>query len=104
MTTAGARVVPLGRLPADGPLAPFVALPVLVDAPVAANVAVGPEYWRLTLAAPAIADRAHPGQFVMLTVARPGEPAPVLPRPMAIFAISPRTGTIDVVYRVVGER
>jgi dihydroorotate dehydrogenase electron transfer subunit len=39
----------------------------------------------------------------MLTVARPGEPAPVLPRPMAIYGVDPGRGTVDVVYRVVGE-
>jgi dihydroorotate dehydrogenase electron transfer subunit len=40
---------------------------------------------------------------VMLTLARPTELAPVLPRPMAIYAVDPAAGTIDVVYRTLGS-
>jgi dihydroorotate dehydrogenase electron transfer subunit len=97
------RTVPLSRLPESGPFAPDAPAPVLLDARIAAHRQVGPEYWRLTLDAPAIASRTRPGQFVMLTIARPGEPAPVLPRPMAIFGSNEGSGTVDVVYRVVGE-
>jgi dihydroorotate dehydrogenase electron transfer subunit len=95
--------VPLVRLPDDGPLAPPAVAPQLLEAPIVGHLPVGAEYWRLTFAAPAVARAAGPGQFVMLTIARSGEPAPVLPRPMAIYARDPAAGTIDVVYRVVGE-
>lgn len=95
--------VPLTRLPESGPLAPPVAVPRLVEAPIVRHALVGPEYRRLTLAAPEAARTASPGQFVMLTVARPGEASPVLPRPMAIYARDRASGTIDIVYRVVGE-
>lgn len=95
--------VALARLPDEGPLAPPAARPWLVDAPIAHHAPVGAEYWQLTLSAPDVAGAAHPGQFVMLTIARPGDPAPVLPRPMAIYARDRAAGTIDVVYRVVGE-
>lgn len=98
-----ARTVPLGRLPASGPLAPPPAVPRLLEAPIVGHALLGPEYRRLTLAAPEAANTASPGQFVMLTIARPGEPSPVLPRPMAIYARDPVSGTIDIVYRVVGE-
>jgi dihydroorotate dehydrogenase electron transfer subunit len=100
--TAG-RTVPLSRLPDDGPFAPSVPPPLLLDAPVADHRQVADEYWRLVLEAPEVARRTQPGQFVMLTVAAPDEPAPVLPRPMAIFGSQPEAGTIDIVYRVVGE-
>jgi dihydroorotate dehydrogenase electron transfer subunit len=95
--------VPLVRLPDDGPLAPPAVVPHLLEAPIVGHVPVGAEYWRLTLAASAVARAAGPGQFVMLTIARQGDPAPVLPRPMAIYARDRAAGTIDVVYRVVGE-
>lgn len=98
-----ARSVPLSRLPSSGRYAPIVPTPLLVEAPVAVHRPVGGEYWRLTLEAPEIARRTRPGQFVMLTIARPGDWAPVLPRPMAIFGSDPAAGTIDVVYRIVGE-
>jgi dihydroorotate dehydrogenase electron transfer subunit len=95
--------VALARLPDDGPLAPAAAAPHLLAAPIVRHVPVGAEYWQLTLAAPEVAGATNPGQFVMLTIARPGDPAPVLPRPMAIYARDPSAGTIDVVYRIVGE-
>jgi len=95
--------VALALLPDDGPLAPPAVAPRLLEAPIVGHDRVGTEYWQLTLAAPDVARTAAPGQFVMLTIARPGEPAPVLPRPMAIYARDRSAGTIDVVYRVVGE-
>lgn len=104
MSVASAvRSVPLHRLPDAGPLAPPVAVPRLLDALVVRHDPAGPEYRCLTLAAPEAAAQAAPGQFVMLTVARRDEPSPVLPRPMAINARDPGSGTIDIVYRVVGE-
>lgn len=68
-----------------------------------ANVPVAPQYLRLTLEAPAVAETARPGQFAMLTIARPDELAPVLPRPMAIFGLDRDSGTVDFVYRTVGS-
>lgn len=102
---AGAAVpaVRLVPLPPAGPLAPHVARPLLVEAPVVSNVPVGRDYFRLTLAAPDISAAAQPGQFVMLTIARADELAPVLPRPMAIYGVDRATGTVDIVYRTVGS-
>lgn len=94
------RLVPL---PPAGPLAPHVTRPILMDAPVLANVPVAHEYLRLTLQAPEVAAAAQPGQFLMLTVARPGELAPVLPRPMAIYGVDRVAGSVDVIYRTVGS-
>lgn len=96
-------VVRLEPLPASGPLAPPVTAPRLLEAPVVAHAALGPEYRLLTLGASDITTAAVPGQFLMLTVARPGEPAPVLPRPMAIYGRDRAAGTVDVAYRIVGE-
>jgi dihydroorotate dehydrogenase electron transfer subunit len=73
-----------------------------METPIVAHKRVGAEYWRLTLEAPEAAASSSPGQFLMLSVAQ-GESAPVLPRPMAIFARDRLAGTIDVVYRIVGE-
>ena len=102
-STPAASHVSLERLPDAGPLAPPPARPVLRDAPVAGHVELGPEYRRLTLLLPEAAASCAPGQFVMLTVARPDEPSPVLPRPMAIYGCDRDAGTIDIVYRIVGE-
>ena len=86
--------IPLSRLPNDGAFAPPPARPLLVEAPVADHRRVADEYWRLVLEAPEIARRTEPGQFVMLTVAGADEPAPVLPRPMAIYRSQRKAGTI----------
>jgi dihydroorotate dehydrogenase electron transfer subunit len=61
------------------------------------------DYWRLTLASREIAAAAKPGQFVMLTIAPPEDPMPVLPRPMAIYGWNRTEGTFDIVYRIVGD-
>ncbi len=94
------RLMPL---PERGEGAPIVHAPALEQAPVVAHLQVAERCWLITLRAPAIAQRAQPGQFVMITLAREGEAAPVLPRPMAIYAWDRETGTIQVLYRVVGE-
>lgn len=64
--------------------------------------AIGDRYMALTLDAPAIADAAQPGQFVMLTAARCREVTPALPRPMAVYAVDHEGGTVEVLYGVVG--
>jgi dihydroorotate dehydrogenase electron transfer subunit len=76
---------------------------MLLDARVLANVPVARDYLRITLDAPGIAAVAHPGQFLMMTIARQDELAPVLPRPMAIYGIDQVAGAVDVVYRTVGS-
>ncbi|QWA26296.1 dihydroorotate oxidase electron transfer subunit [Streptomyces sp. JCM17656] len=64
---------------------------------------VGKRYRHLRLRAPHVASTARPGQFVMLTAARPGERGPVLPRPMAVYRRIPEEGSIEIVYGVVGS-
>ncbi|MDQ7793618.1 MAG: dihydroorotate dehydrogenase electron transfer subunit [bacterium] len=60
---------------------------------------VAPGYRRLVLAAPAIAGRAGPGQFVHLRV---GEgPHPLLRRPLSVAGR--RGEALTLLYRVVGE-
>lgn len=55
-------------------------------------------YWLMTMAAPEIARRAHPGQFVSIAV---GEPGTLLRRPFSIAKVTRRgavAGTVDVVF------
>lgn len=77
--------------------------PVLELARVTGNEEISPGAWRITLLAPRMARSARPGQFAMLTVARREQTWPVLPRPMALYGWDADAGTVDVVYRVVGE-
>jgi dihydroorotate dehydrogenase electron transfer subunit len=77
--------------------------PTWHHATVLAHRAAGGRHRFLRLHAPSVARTARPGQFVMITVARPGEQGPVLPRPMAVYRRDPAAGTLDVVYGVVGE-
>lgn len=76
--------------------------PVAERAGVNAHRWVSDRYRYLELQAPRIAERARPGQFVMITLARPGEPTPALPRPMAIYRTDRRRGTIEILFGVVG--
>ena len=93
----------LAPLPSEGDFRPIAGPVSLLEAAVVANEPVAREYLRLRLDAPPIAAHARPGQFVMLTVARAGEPEPVLPRPMAIYGWDRHRGSIDIVYKLVGE-
>lgn len=77
--------------------------PAHSEASVIENANVGDRYWRLRIEAPAIAGRVAPGQFLMVTVARPGHWDPALPRPMAIFGSQPHEGTVEFIYGVVGR-
>ncbi|MCI2419736.1 dihydroorotate oxidase electron transfer subunit [Saccharopolyspora sp. K220] len=78
------------------------AAPTWLSAEVLINRAYTDRYRLLRLHAPDIAGTARPGQFVMISAAREHEPGPVLPRPMAIYTRNAETGTLDVVYGVVG--
>jgi dihydroorotate dehydrogenase electron transfer subunit len=60
-------------------------MPVDVDAAVISNTRLSEDYSVVALAAPAIAARAEPGQFVMVKPARGTDP--LLRRPFSIFEI-----------------
>lgn len=72
-------------------------------AQIVAHRSIGDRYRFLELHSPRIAATAQPGQFVMVTVAKSGESAPALPRPMAIYRRDPERGTIEILYGVVGD-
>ena len=77
--------------------------PTLEYAPVLDHVEVAPDHYLTTLDAAPMAERAAPGQFMMLTVARAGEDSPVLPRPMALYDWDAAAGRVRVMYRVFGD-
>jgi dihydroorotate dehydrogenase electron transfer subunit len=77
--------------------------PVAEKSRILTHRSIGDRYRFLELQAPRIARTAQPGQFVMITVARPGESAPALPRPMAIYHRDPQRGTIEILYGIVGD-
>ncbi|MGV8876498.1 MAG: dihydroorotate oxidase electron transfer subunit [Rhodoglobus sp.] len=79
------------------------AVPTSLHARVVSHKPLGERYMDLVLDAPTIAATAQPGQFVMLTVARPGHSVPVLPRPMAIYSTDVDAGLIQILYGVVGD-
>lgn len=64
------------------------------------NKAIIPEIWRLTLSSPSIAQAARPGQFVNVRV--PGGQT-FLRRPFGIADASAETGTLTLIYRLVGK-
>ncbi len=64
-------------------------------------VSAGLDLFRLTLASPAIAASACPGQIVSLRVQ--DGPVPLLRRPFAVFDADPAAGTLDILFEVVGR-
>ena len=77
--------------------------PTSLNACVVSHDPIGDRYMALVLEAPRIAAVAQPGQFVMLTIARPGQDAPVLPRPMAIYSNDADSGLVEILYGTVGD-
>jgi len=65
------------------------------------NIKVAPEHFRITLAAPKISREAAPGQFVMIKCSDATDP--LLRRPISFNKIDQAKGTIDVMFRVVGN-
>jgi dihydroorotate dehydrogenase electron transfer subunit len=73
--------------------------PVCQDLPIQKIRSISGEIKLLTLSSSTIADRAHPGQFLMV---RPLQfSLPLLPRPFSIHRI--RGNFVDILFRVVGE-
>ncbi|MET9303682.1 hypothetical protein AB0893_17620 [Micromonospora aurantiaca] len=73
-----------------------------IDATIVRHQHAADRYWRLELLAPTVARTVQPGQFVMITPARPSETWPILPRPMAVYDADAEAGTITILYGVVG--
>jgi dihydroorotate dehydrogenase electron transfer subunit len=65
------------------------------------NSQVGSDSFEMILAAPKIAATAEPGQFVMVSCARPPGRTPLLRRPLSIHDVN--GDTISLLYRVMGE-
>ncbi len=80
---------------------------VAETAVVSQHVQGGPDWWHLTLRAPAISRSAFPGQFVQVRVQPLRAPAPVydplLARPLSLCTLDPERGELSVIYRVVGR-
>ena len=64
---------------------------------------LGAGYYELELLAPEIALAAKPGQFVQLKVAGPESYDPLLGRPISLYQINPVSGSITVIFKVVGR-
>lgn len=64
------------------------------------NQQVGVDLWEMEIHAPQIAAAAQPGQIVNLRVSRLD--SPLLRRPFSIYDAHPVTGTLLLLYKVVG--
>lgn len=71
------------------------------DSRLLAKEQVAPDIWHLTFACPEIAENARPGNFVLLKTASGS--APLLRRPLGILDADPEKGTIETLFRVVGQ-
>ncbi len=69
-------------------------------AEVSKNSLVGPKLYVMRLSAPLIARSVEPGQFVHMKV--PHLDAHILRRPFSVYARDSTSGTLDILYQVVG--
>ncbi len=74
--------------------------PVFDVATVIANQQLTESLWWIELAAPEIADRARPGQFVHISG---GAQDPLLRRPYSLARIDVEEGAVSILYHVVGR-
>jgi len=72
-----------------------------IDCQVIKNSIIHQDYGRISLDVPDIASSAMPGQFVMLKYWQGY--TPFLMRPFSINAANRINGTIDILYKVIGE-
>jgi dihydroorotate dehydrogenase electron transfer subunit len=68
-------------------------MPLDVEAKVLANTRLSPDYNIIALAAPEIAARVEPGQFVMVKPGRGSDP--LLRRPFSVFEVLRRNGRVE---------
>lgn len=73
----------------------------LEDARIVTNSRYRGDYFQLIVAAPLIADRVQPGQFVHLQL--PDPERFVLRRPFSVCDADPGTGLVTVLYKCVGQ-
>ncbi|NLG84599.1 MAG: dihydroorotate dehydrogenase electron transfer subunit, partial [Firmicutes bacterium] len=64
---------------------------------------LGPEVFRLGLAAPSLARELRPGQFLMVKPPAEGAQDPLLRRPFGYLTADPETGRIELLIREVGR-
>jgi dihydroorotate dehydrogenase electron transfer subunit len=76
-------------------------VPIDESATIVCQHEVVPEHFRLLLRAPEIALAALPGQFLQIAVAERRDP--LLRRPMSIGSVDIELGTVEVIYKVVGN-
>lgn len=74
---------------------------LVIDAKVIQNKQVIPGYYRITLAAPFIAQKARPGQFLHVRCGITQDP--LLRRPISIHALYRQAGEVVLLYRVAGR-
>lgn len=65
------------------------------------NTEVVPRHFLMEIEAPFVAEKALPGQFVMVRVG--SCVAPLLRRPFGIYRIKTGRGSFEILYRVVGQ-
>lgn len=64
---------------------------------------LAPGYYQMTLLAPEIAATAGPGQFIEVRVADGTIQDPLLARPLSLFRINRKEGTISFIFKIVGR-
>jgi dihydroorotate dehydrogenase electron transfer subunit len=74
-----------------------------VNGKVLTNRQVGKGLFHMDIKVPEIAAVARPGQFVELVTGEKDSVDPLLRRPISIYAIDRKSGSLGIVYRVVGR-
>lgn len=74
---------------------------VLLRAEILGNERILPDFYKLTLYLPKLAENAKPGQFLMVRVSETLDP--FLKRPLSLHRIIREEGKVELVYQIVGK-
>lgn len=76
-------------------------MPLSVKGMVISNQQVGRDLWEMEFSAPEIAQECKPGQFVHIRVGEDHDP--LLRRPISLYDVDRVTGSITILYKIVGR-
>lgn len=73
------------------------------EALIVERTVLGPGYYYYRLLCPEIAELAKPGQFIEIKVSSEGTLDPLLSRPISIYRIDRKEGSLAVIFKTVGR-
>lgn len=79
----------------------FILPKMVTQSPIVEHKLIDDMVWRMDFSAPEMVKQTLPGQFIHVRI--PDNAQPFLRRPLSVCNIDKKTGTMSVIYRIVGD-